>query len=178
MKLLYVASVLLATAAITRAQVIAAIVEIEILIGIFAEETGETAVISLSNEFRISAAFGAEEVTFSSETTESIGSIAEVGRPVEFDPIDVSLTDFDPVDFDVEDEICQANLRWTQEITVFGEAVSVDVVTGIDGSVTVTEDAVAFAEDGGFRYNTITVNNPALTPGFLPVDSSVTFSVP
>jgi hypothetical protein len=111
MKLLYLASALLATAAITRAQVLAAIVGIEILIEILAEESGETAVIGLSNEFQISAEFEAEEVTFSSERITSTGSVAEPGGPVEFEPIDVSLRDFDPVDFDVEDKICQMALE-------------------------------------------------------------------
>jgi hypothetical protein len=49
---------------------------------------------------------------------------------------------------------------------------------GIGGIVTVTEDEVAFAVKGGFYFNTIIVNDPALIPRFLVDSSSVTFSVP
>jgi hypothetical protein len=90
--------------------VLTAIVEIEVLIKIFAQESSESAVIALSNEFQISAEFKAEEVTFSSETITSTGSVAEPSRAVEFEPIDVSLKDINPVDFDVKDKICQMTL--------------------------------------------------------------------
>jgi hypothetical protein len=51
----------------------------------------------------------------------------------------------------------------------------VNYIQGIKGIVTVTKDEVAFAEEGGFYFNTITVNNPALIPSFLVDSSSVTF---
>ena len=175
MKLLHLASTLLATAAITHAQLLALAV-IEFAIEIIEAETAVAALVELETSFQITAVVG-EEVTFSAQT------IAETGwaAGVEFAPTDVVLADIAPTELNVQDEMVQGFLRWNQDIQVFGETVPVQFETDVTGDVSVTANGyVTVAENGELDLNgaTVTLGRPGLTGRIVPGNSMVTFSIP
>ena len=175
MKLLHLASVLLAAAAITHAQLLI-IAAIEFAIEIIETETAVTALIQLETEIQITAEVG-EEVTFTAQQISGIGW----AEGVEFLPTDMTLVDINPVEFDVVDEMVQGDLRWTQNIQAFGQAIPVQFVTDIAGDVTVTEDAyITVAADGALDLNgaTVTLGRPGFTGRFVPNAAAVTFRIP
>jgi hypothetical protein len=175
MKLLHLASALLATAAITHAQLIA-IALIEFAIEVIEAETAVAALVELETSIQITAEVG-EEVVFSAQTLSEAGW----AEGVEFAPTDVTLADINPVQLNVVDEMVQGSLQWSQNIQVFGETVPVRFVTDVTGDVTVTADGfVSVAAQGELDLHgaTITLARRGLTGRFVPDVSTVTFSVP
>lgn len=174
MKLLYLASTLLATAAITHAQVLVAFAVIEFAIEILEVETGVTSVVELETQFAITAEVAGEEVTFSAET------IMAEGVDVNVFQADVTLEDINPSLLNVEDETVEANLRWNQEIDVFGGPVSVQFVTGVAADVDVTVDgAVTFQAEGELApFGAVIQLEQGYTAALIDNMSSVTFSGP
>ncbi len=117
MKLLYLASALLATATVAHAQLVfAAFAAIQFVIEIIEAESGVALMLEIESSIGISTEVVAGEMTFGSETVWATGSFVEDEVVVEGFGADVFMSGIDPVPTDVVDEPFWANRLWMQKV--------------------------------------------------------------
>src|SRR6266566_2435443 len=136
MKLLYVASSLLATAAIANSQVVAFII---FAFELIEAQTGLTLLFDFESSIEITSELFGEEMTFIPSTNwvhvlewEGEDAVDEFGT-------DLFIDHIDPVPANAVDEPFFADLEWNHHLQAFGRIIPVDLSATITTDVTVDE---------------------------------------
>jgi len=178
MKLLYLGSTLLATAAIAHTQVLI-IAAIEFAIEIIEDLTAAEIVVDIGSEIELSSELTGQSVLFTAETIWAHGMEFTDAEVIEFSARDNLVMDsIYPVSRESGDELFLANLEWNQVVQAFGRDITVEFSTDISSEVSVDAEGVAtFRVDGVINgpLATVRVSTPGYTARWIDNSGSILF---
>ncbi len=178
MKLLYLASTLLATATIAHTQATALIIFAVELIEL---EFGGALMFTIESSISLSSEVVEEELAFTAETNWAVGAGLRGGQTVMRFAPDVVVDDIDPVAINVVDEAFWGNVQWHSTIQAFGQDIPISLTTDITTQVIADEEGAAiFGVDGQIAPDGvhIRVDLEGFRAHWMAEDASVTFSPP